>query len=83
MSCLSRISTQSKFLILNGSRVKNYFIAFSLTERRLEKEISCSGLRRDNHRFLSSDLYEWAGKVRAANISKKGTQFTPAEKIES
>ena len=35
------------------------------------------------HRFLFSDLYEWAGEVRTVNISKKGTQFTPAEQIES
>lgn len=35
------------------------------------------------HRFLFSDLYEWAGEVRGVNISKKGTQFTPAENIES
>lgn len=35
------------------------------------------------HRFLFSDLYDWAGEVRAVNISKKGTQFTPAENIES
>ena len=35
------------------------------------------------HRFLFSDLYEWAGEIRAVNISKKGTQFTPAENIES
>lgn len=34
------------------------------------------------HRFLFSDLYEWAGEVRTVNISKKGTQFTPAEYIE-
>ena len=35
------------------------------------------------HRFLFSDMYEWAGEVRTVNISKKGTQFTPAENIES
>ena len=35
------------------------------------------------HRFLFSDLYEWAGEVRTVNISKKGTLFTPAENIES
>ena len=35
------------------------------------------------HRFLFSDLYEWAGEVRTVNISRKGTQFTPAENIES
>ena len=35
------------------------------------------------HRFLFSDLYEWAGEIRTVNISKKGTQFTPAENIKS
>lgn len=34
------------------------------------------------HRFLFSDLYDWAGEVRTVNISKKGTQFCPAEDIE-
>lgn len=34
------------------------------------------------HRFLFSDLYDWAGEVRAVDISKKGTLFTPAENIE-
>ena len=34
------------------------------------------------HRFLFSDLYDWAGEVRRVNISKKGTQFCPAENIE-
>ena len=35
------------------------------------------------HRFLFSDLYEWAGEIRTVNISKKDTQFTPAKNIES
>ena len=35
------------------------------------------------HRFLFSDLYDWAGEVRTVNISKKGTQFAPVEQIES
>jgi len=34
------------------------------------------------HRFLFSGLYEWAGEIRTVNISKKGTQFTPAENIK-
>lgn len=33
------------------------------------------------HQFLFSDLYAWAGQVRDVNISKKGTAFCPAEKI--
>lgn len=34
------------------------------------------------HRFLFSDLYDWAGEVRTVNISKKGTRFIQAENIE-
>ena len=30
------------------------------------------------HRFMFSDLYDWAGTVRTVDISKKGTLFTPA-----
>lgn len=33
------------------------------------------------HRFLFSDLYDWAGQVRTVNISKKGTLFIDAEHI--
>ena len=34
------------------------------------------------YHFLFSDLYDWAGQIRAVNISKKGTNFTLAENIE-
>ena len=34
------------------------------------------------HQFLFSDLYEWAGEVRAVDISKKGTSFVSAECIK-
>ena len=34
------------------------------------------------HHFLFSDLYDWAGQIRTVNISKKGTNFIPAENIE-
>lgn len=35
------------------------------------------------HRYLFSDLYDWAGQVRTVNISKKGTQFADAEHIDA
>lgn len=35
------------------------------------------------HKFLFEDIYEWAGKIRKVNISKKGTDFVEADKIES
>lgn len=34
------------------------------------------------HRFLFEDIYEWAGKLRTVNISKKGTSFCPVEELE-
>ncbi len=35
------------------------------------------------HRFLFEDIYDWAGKVRTVNLSKKGTRFVNADEIES
>ena len=35
------------------------------------------------HKFLLCDIYDWAGEVRTANISKKRTRFLDAEFIES
>lgn len=34
------------------------------------------------HQFLFEDVYDWAGKLRTVNISKKGTQFVDAKEIE-
>jgi len=34
------------------------------------------------HRFLFSDLYDWAGELRTVDFSKKGTHFMAAERIE-
>ena len=36
---------------------------------------------REIHRYLFSELYEWAGEIRTVNLSKKGTRFCPAEQI--
>ncbi len=33
------------------------------------------------HKFIFEDLYEWAGKIRTVNISKKGTAFVEAKNI--
>ena len=33
------------------------------------------------HERLFSDIYEWAGKLRAVDLSKKGTNFYPAEQL--
>ncbi|MDO4607651.1 MAG: Fic family protein [Clostridia bacterium] len=34
------------------------------------------------HEYLFSDLYDWAGKIRTVNISKKGTGFVDCSEIE-
>lgn len=34
------------------------------------------------HRYLFEDLYDWAGKFRTINISKKGTKFADAEDLD-
>lgn len=34
------------------------------------------------HKVLFEDLYEWAGQLRTIDLSKKGTSFYPAEKLE-
>ena len=34
------------------------------------------------HKYIFKDLYDWAGKVRTASISKKGTVFILPESIE-
>ena len=35
------------------------------------------------HKYLFEDLYDWAGVVRTVDISKKGTNFISADKIET
>ncbi len=34
------------------------------------------------HKYVFGDIYDWAGKTRTVNMSKKGTNFCPFEKVE-
>lgn len=34
------------------------------------------------HKFLFEEIYDWAGKIRTVDMSKKGTSFVKAEDIE-
>ena len=34
------------------------------------------------HKYVFADIYDWAGTIRTVNMSKKGTNFCPADKIE-
>ena len=40
------------------------------------------GFYKNLHRYIFSDIYEWAGMIRTVNMSKKGTKFCSADKIE-
>ena len=35
------------------------------------------------HKYLFDDIYEWAGKIRNVDMSKKGTSFAKANEIET
>ncbi len=35
------------------------------------------------HCYLFDEIYDWAGKIRTINLSKKGTQFIKADEIET
>lgn len=35
------------------------------------------------HKYVFADIYDWAGKIRTVNMSKKGTNFCEFEKIEN
>jgi cell filamentation protein len=34
------------------------------------------------HKYVFSDIYDWAGTIRKVDMSKKGTNFCPADNIE-
>ncbi|MBP3359776.1 MAG: Fic family protein [Clostridia bacterium] len=34
------------------------------------------------HKYIFNEIYDWAGTIRKVDMSKSGTQFCPAEKIE-
>lgn len=38
---------------------------------------------KDLHKILFEEIYEWAGNVREINISKKQTNFCPADQIQT
>lgn len=68
--------------MLNVAEIR---IVISMTAK-IENEISFENVDFDFykslHHQLFSDLYEWAGKIRSINISKKGTVFCQSDEIE-
>lgn len=53
-----------------------------LDQQPIRGDFDFDHYRRINY-FLFCDLYEWAGQIRAVNLSKKGTVFVPANEIEA
>lgn len=68
--------------MLNVAEIR---IVISMTAK-IESEINFENVDFDFyktlHHRLFSDLYEWAGKIRNINISKKGTVFCKSDDIE-
>lgn len=68
--------------MLNVAEIR---IVISMTAK-IESEINFENVDFDFyktlHHRLFSDLYEWAGKIRNINISKKGTIFCKSDDIE-
>lgn len=68
--------------MLNVAEIR---IVISMTAK-IESEINFENVDFDFyktlHHRLFSDLYEWAGKIRNINISKKGTVFCKLDDIE-
>ena len=78
----------NKFCIKDD--VKLYMVERDITSALIAKayiEISFEGVDFDFyknlHCYVFSDIYEWAGKIRNVDMSKKGTRFCPPEKIET
>ena len=55
----------------------------AIIEEKQEFEDVDFNFYKDLHYQLFSDLYEWAGKVREINISKKATKFCLCDDIET
>lgn len=78
----------NKFNIQNEEQLKKVeaSISFAKTSELERKPINKSfdfEHYKQIHKYLFEDLYDWAGKIRTVDISKKGTNFTSAEHIEA
>lgn len=65
-------SVERQLVLLKGSQIEKN-TAFENVDFDFYKSL---------HHQLFSDLYEWAGKIRSINISKKGTVFCQSDEIE-
>ena len=78
----------NKFNIQNEEQLARIEAGITLAKTaELERKPICDSFDFEHykqiHKYLFEDLYEWAGKVRTVDISKKGTNFTSAENIET
>lgn len=78
----------NKFNIQNEEQLAKLEAGITLAKTaELERNPLCNTFDFEHykqiHKYLFEDLYEWAGKTRTVDISKKGTSFTQAENIET
>ncbi len=77
----------NKLGIKDDKKLKEFEAAVTLAKAsEFEKEPFCSTFDvahyKAIHKFLFEDIYDWAGEYRTINMSKKGTSFADADKID-
>ena len=79
---INKLDIRDEATLDEAETLATYINASRLEEQPLEGDFDFAHYCAIHH-FLFSDLYDWAGKVRTVNISKKGTAFCAAEKLET
>lgn len=77
----NRLDIRDEKLLDEAEALMTYINGAKLEENPLAGEFDFSHYKAI-HRFLFSELYDWAGEIRSVDISKKGTVFCPATEIE-
>ena len=76
----NRLDIRDEKLLDEAEALMTYINGAKLEENPLAGEFGFSHYKAI-HRFLFSELYDWAGEIRSVDISKKGTVFCPAAEI--
>lgn len=76
----NRLDIRDEKLLDEAEALMTYINGAKLEENPLAGEFDFSHYKAI-HRFLFSELYDWAGEIRSVDISKKGTVFCPAAEI--
>lgn len=77
---INKLDIRDEYILNEAEAMATFINAAKLEESPMDGNFDFEHYKAIHH-FLFSDLYDWAGEIRTVNISKKGTRFTPADKI--